>query len=422
MCTLFYNASVFQGDRGFVRGSFLVSDGRIREILPDLSCNAEDTGIDPSCSAGDTGPDPSGNEGDTGADPFGIAQDAEIDLGGMYVIPGLVDIHTHGNSGHDFSDADLKGLIRMGRYLAFHGVTSFAPTSMTLPYERLRAVFQTAADYVKRRPHDAARMAGIHMEGPFFSEKRKGAQNSAWLKNPDTEGFLDLQEKCGGLIRIVDVAPELHGAQAFIRNVSPLSRVSVAHTDASYEQARDGFEAGATHLTHLFNGMPPVHHRAPGVIGAAAERDDVTAELICDGLHVHPSAVRMAFRLFPGRICLISDALRCCGMPDGVYELGGQAVILKDGQARIKEGNLAGAVSDLYTDMVNAIRFGITPEEAIQAATIIPAGEVGMDQETGSLEAGKRADFLVCDPAWNLKKVYIDGREIRTCQQIWNCT
>ena len=385
---VFYNADIFQVEKGFTRGWLGVSGDRI-------SCMGQ-------------GKPPEGTQNSEA--PNGLP----VDLRGHRVLPGLIDIHTHGNSGHDFSDGKVEGLHKMGKYLASHGITSFAPTSMTLPYEKLDTAFRTAAEYRDTRAADEARAAGIHMEGPYFSEKKKGAQNSDYLKLPDIEGFFDLQEGCGHLIRIVDIAPELESSIDFIKAVvSGGCLVSVAHTDALYGDAIRAFDAGASHVTHLFNAMRPIHHREPGIIGAACEKENVTVELICDGLHVHPSVIRMAFRLFPGRVCLISDALRCCGMPDGMYELGGQQVRLENGQARLLDGTIAGAASNLFDDMVNAIHFGIPAEEAIRAATIIPAGEIGADSYTGSLEEGKMADFIVCDKEWNLKQVYLGGTKIR---------
>ena len=371
---LIFNAIIFTPE-GWTKGGFRTENGRFAEILPGL------------------------REGD-------------IDLGNAKVIPGLADIHTHGNSGADFSDGSPDGLKAMAAYYARNGITAFAPTSMTLPYETLAAAFQTARDLHENRPSDCARVLGIHMEGPFFSEKKKGAQNAAYLREPDIRAFEELQRGCGGLIRIVDLAPELKGAVSFTEQAKKLCTVSVAHTDADYKQAAAVFDAGARHVTHLFNAMPPIHHRKPGVIGAAAEREDVAAELICDGLHVHPSIIRMAFRLFPGRVCLISDSVRCCGMPDGEYELGGQPVFLKGGVARLEDGTIAGAAANLYEDMRNAIRFGIPEEEAIRAATIVPAREVGAEGEIGSIEAGKLADFVVCGDDLSLRQVWIGGERI----------
>lgn len=394
---LFTNARIFQGNRGFREGSLLVKGGRIAKVIlrePGGKGAMDKAAADKAAKSGLSGKD------------AGIRT---TDLHGAYVIPGLVDIHTHGNSGCDFSDADPEGLPVMGRYLASHGITSFAPTSMTLPYGQLEEAFAAAAEYAGSRPEDCARLAGIHMEGPYLSEKKKGAQNGDFLRLPDAPGFYRLQEAAKGLIRIVDIAPELEGAVSFICEVSGSCRVSLAHTDASYEEAAAAFDAGAAHLTHLFNAMPPIHHREPGVIGAASERQSVTAELICDGFHIHPAVVRMAFKLFPGRLCLISDSMRCCGMPEGEYELGGQQVFVKDRQARLRDGTLAGAALNLYDDMVNAIRFGIPAEDAVLAATLLPAREVLIDKETGSLEEGKLADFLVCDGEWNLKRVYLGG-------------
>ena len=377
--SVFYHAKVFLPGKGFAEGGFRVEDGRFSEVF---------TGSPPSVGA------------------------EAVDLQSAHVIPGLVDIHTHGAMGADASDGDAEGLRRMAAHLAACGVTSFAPTTMTLPYETLAAAFQTAAALAENRPENCARVVGIHMEGPFFSDKKKGAQNGAYLKLPDFGAFRALYEGCGGLIRIVDLAPELPGAAEFTEKAKELCTVSVAHTDADYEQAKAVFEAGASHLTHLYNAMPPIHHRKPGVIGAASERENVRAELICDGFHVHPSSVRMAFRLFPGRICLISDSLRCCGMPEGEYELGGQQVFLSGGVARLLDGTIAGAASNLYTDLRNAVAFGIPREEAIEAATIRPAREVGRADEIGSIEAGKLADFVVCDEDLNLSAVYIAGKKI----------
>ena len=348
------------------------------------------------------------------------ASDEETDLDGRWVIPGLIDVHTHGSMNADFSDGDYEGLKKMAAYLAKSGVTSFAPAGMTLPYETLADAFAAGKKLHDECPDGCARLMGIHMEGPFFSEKKKGAQNGAYLRDPDFEAFKKLYDGCDGLIRIVDVAPELPGAAEFTAKAAELATVSIAHTDASYEEAVAVLDAGASHLTHLYNAMPPIHHRKPGVIGAGSERDGcgaedrgVIAELICDGYHVHPSSVRMAFKLFPGRICLISDSLRCCGMQEGKYELGGQDVFLKGGVARLEDGTIAGSASNVYTCMLNAIEYGIPKETAVAAATITPAREIGADDVVGSIAEGKYADFIICDEDLNPEKIFLGGVEIQ---------
>ena len=344
--------------------------------------------------------------------PYLPAHEDEMDLDGRYVIPGLVDVHAHGSMNADFSDGDYEGLKSMAVYLASSGVTSFAPAGMTLPYETLAAAFATGKRLHDEAPAGCARLMGIHMEGPFFSEKKKGAQNGAYLRDPDFDAFKELYEGCGGLVRIVDVAPELPGAVEFARKASEITTVSIAHTDATYEEACAVLDAGASHLTHLYNAMPPIHHRKPGVIGAGSERDGVIAELICDGYHVHPSSVRMAFKLFPGRICLISDSLRCCGMPDGKYELGGQDVFLAGGVARLEDGTIAGSATNVYQCMLNAIEYGIPVETAVAAATITPAREIGADDLIGSIAVGKYADFIICDRELKPEKILLGGEEI----------
>ncbi len=373
----FKNANLYTQDFRFHLGGFQVENGRFAQVLPQE-----------------------------------IPADA-VDLEGAYVIPGLVDVHNHGNSGKDFSDGDYEGLKTMAAYLGSCGVTSFAPASMTLPYEVLDKAFATARQLKDEAPQGCARLMGIQMEGPFFSEKKKGAQNGAYLRNPDFEAFRALEEGCGGLVRIVDVAPELPGSVEFIQKAKELCTVSVAHTDASYDEAKAAFDAGATHVTHLYNAMPGIHHRKPGVIPAAAENEAVRAELICDGLHVHPASVRFAFRAFgPERMVLISDALRCCGMPDGEYELGGQQVFLSGGVARLADGTIAGSATNLFDCMVKAISFGIAPEDAVRAATWNPACAIGAQEEIGSIAEGKLADFVVCGPDFARKEVYIGGVRI----------
>ena len=368
------NGWIFADGR-FVRGGFSVENGRFAHVLEDVPGPAED-------------------------------------LDGALVIPGLVDIHVHGCAGADFSDGDYAGLVRMARYLARRGVTSFAPASMTLPYDALDKAFHAAARLRREGLADGARLMGIQMEGPFLSREKRGSQNPAYLRLPDWDRFLRLYDAAEGLLRIVDVAPELPGAVEFTRRASEKCRVSVAHTAAGYDQAAAVFDAGATHLTHLFNAMSGIHHRHPGPIGAASERETVTAELICDGIHVHPSAVRMAFRLFPGRICLISDALRCCGMADGSYSLGGQEILLSGGVARLTGGAIAGSAADLYQCMRRAVSFGIPREQAVWAATALPARVIGRESETGAIADGRAADFVICGGELEPEAVYLGGKRL----------
>ena len=380
----FENALIWTPE-GYLRGGFSVHGSRFANCFKDESENDRATAEN---------------------DPK-----AEIrDLQGRKVLPGLIDIHIHGCAGADFSDGTFDSLKRMSKALAKEGVTSFTPASMTLPYERLAKAYAVAGKFREEEMSGSgARLMGINMEGPWFSMKRKGAQNAAWLRKPDFGAFYELYRESGEIIRIADVAPELPGAESFAKKASEYCVVSAAHTDSDYLTAKSFFEAGASHLTHLFNAMPPFLHRDPGVIGAAMDDPKVTAELICDGLHVHPSAVRAAFRMFPGRICLISDALRCAMMPEGVYELGGQQVFLKDGIARLANGTIAGSATNLFEGLRRAIAFGIPETEAVCAATVNPAKVIGAESEIGTIEDGKLSDFVICSNELKAEEVYVGG-------------
>ena len=376
---MFYkNARIFCSDFQFHTGAFEVTeDGKFGAILPE-----------------------------------NVPADA-VDLQGATVIPGLCDVHNHGNSGEDFSDGSYEGLVKIAKYLASEGVTSFAPASMTLPYDVLEKAFATGRRLADNQPDGCSRIMGIQMEGPYFSEKKKGAQNGAYLKTPDYEGFKKLYDGCGGLVRIVDLAPELDNSKEFVEKASKLCTVSVAHTDSDYDHAKMAFDAGATHLTHLYNGMPSIHHRDPGVIPAAVENPNVRAEIICDGLHIHPASVRLAFSAFGAeRMIIISDALRCCGMPDGEYELGGQQVFLSGGIAKLANGTIAGSATNLFACMRRAMTFGIPEEDAIRAASYNPACSLGAQDKIGSIETGKYADFVVCNADYTEKAVYLGGKKI----------
>ena len=377
---MFYkNARILTSDFKFHVGAFEVKDGRFGAILPE-----------------------------------NVPEDA-IDLQGATVIPGLCDVHSHGNSGADFSDGDYEGLKQMAAYFAACGVTSFAPASMTLPYDVLEKAFATAVKLLEEKPEGHAVLRGIQMEGPYFCEKKKGAQNGAYLKNPDFEGFKALYDGCNGLIRIVDVAPELPGAAEFIEKASKLCTVAEGHTDTDYDHAKAGFDAGATHVTHLYNAMPAINHRTPGLIPAAVENKNVRAEIICDGYHIHAASVRLAFTMFGAdRMVLISDSGRCAGMPEGSkFELGGQDAWLRNGVARLADGTIACSAANLYGCMVKAMEFGIPEEDAVRAASYNPACAIAADKEVGSIEEGKVADFLVCSDNYATKRVFLGGVELK---------
>lgn len=369
-----------------------------------------------------------------------------IDAHGDFVVPGLFDIHTHGACGADFSDADfsdgnaLNGihecnefdidsfpldspLFRLSRYYLSQGVTSFLATTMTLCAEELFAAMRSIdafcrmrTEFIKRTPKKlhhlaGAKCIGINLEGPFLSSSKRGSQAECNLLAPDAALFHKLNAASGGRIKLVTVAPELPGAFEFIRSVSNCCTVSEGHSAADYNTAIAAFRAGASHVTHIFNGMNDCLHRSPGIAGAAADLG-IPVELICDGLHVHPAVVRGVFRVFGKKTCLISDSLRCAGMPDGRYSLGGQEFVLSDGCAALADGTLAGSAISLADAVRNAVSFGISPSDAFFAASYAPFASVFGDSAPFGLGCGRAADLAVFDANLNLKAVFMDGERM----------
>lgn len=343
-----------------------------------------------------------------------------IDGAGCYAIPGLIDLHFHGCKGHDFCDGTKEAMTAIAKYEASIGVTAIAPATMTLPVEELERILSVAAEYKKetalKSAREAAEMAdliGVNMEGPFISEKKKGAQDERNIITCDEaicQRFLDASE---GLVKFVGVAPERNeNAVEFIGKMKDKVNLSLAHTNADYDTAMKAFGAGANHAVHLYNAMPAFTHRAPGVVGAVSDSEHVNAELICDGVHIHPSVVRATFKMLgAGRIVLISDSMRATGMPDGQYTLGGLNVNVSGNRATLaSNGALAGSATNLLDCMKTAVKeMGLPLETAVACVTKNPAKCLGAYDSYGSITPGKKGNIVLLDGELNLKAVIKDG-------------
>lgn len=359
---LIYNGLVFTDDCRFARLDLEFQDGVITRLAPAGS----------------------------------LAMGEGIDAGGGFVLPGLVDIHSHGCMGQDFCDANPEGIETMLEFYGSKGVTSVVPATMSLSQPMLLDIVRTMKPFFEQEGHGAV-LRGINMEGPFLNNEKRGAQNPEYLVGPSVERFDELFAISGGKIRLVDIAPELEGSAEFIAAVCRRCTVSLAHTVATYAQAEAAFQAGASHVTHLFNAMPPFQHREPGLIGAASDYA-AFVEVISDGIHLHPAVVRAVFKWFgENRVCLISDSMRATGMPEGEYSLGGLQVFMKEGKATLADGTIAGSATNLADCLRRAVSFGVPLEAAVRAATLNPAVATGLAQQVGSLTPGKRADILI----WN---------------------
>lgn len=331
-----------------------------------------------------------------------------LDCTGMRVLPGFIDIHIHGCNLADTTDGKEDSVLVMSRWLAGKGITSFCPTTMTLPITELQKSFKYAADAMGHEP--GAYIHGINMEGPFISPAKKGAQAEKYIIAPDYDTFARLNAVCP--VKLVDVAPEMPGALEFAERASKVCTVSAAHTTATYEQAKTGYKHGFSHSTHLFNAMVGLGSREAGTVGAVMDSSTVTAELICDGIHISAPTLRIAFRILgEDRIAVISDATMAAGLEDGEYTLGGQRVI-KKGAVRLPDGTLAGSAANLFDEFNNLLHFGIPLRSALKAVTINPARIIGADKTTGSIAVAKSADLLiVSDDFSHINNVIIKGKQ-----------
>ena len=388
------NAKVFLENQTFEEGEIRVRDGRIEEVRAGKM---------------------------RGEGFLALPGEEVIDCQGAYAIPGLIDLHFHGCMGDDFCDGTKDAIRRIAEYEASIGVTAIAPATMTLPVEELEAILRTAAEYReeagKEEAGTGADLVGVNMEGPFISKVKKGAQDERNILPCDVEVARRFLEASKGLVKFIGIAPEeSENAIAFIEEMKDQVHISLAHTNAAYDRAKEAFDAGASHAVHLYNAMPAFTHRAPGVVGAVADSPSVMAELICDGVHIHPAVVRGTFQMLGAdRMILISDSMRATGMPDGRYTLGGLDVDVKGNRAvLVSDGALAGSATNLMDCMRTAVKkMGIPLETAVACASINPAKSLGVEAERGSLAEGKKADIVLLDEELELKSVIKDGRVIR---------
>lgn len=339
----------------------------------------------------------------------GVTENEGEDFSGCAVIPGFIDVHIHGCYAADATDGKPDSVQKMSEWLVTKGVTSFCPTTMTLPENELEASFKYAADTMGNE--NGAYIHGINMEGPFIAHAKKGAQAGEHIRKPDFE----LLQKLNGIcpIKIVVVAPEVEGASEFIKKAKEICTVSIAHTAGNYADGINAVECGATHATHLYNAMNGLTSREAGIVGAVLDSKNVNAELICDGIHICEPTLRITFAaLGEDRTVVISDAMMAAGLPDGDYTLGGQRVIKKS-DARLADGTLAGSVTNLFDEFHNLLKFGIPQKQALKSVSINPAKAIGVDKITGSIEEGKNADLVITSPDFKeIKAVIVKGKRI----------
>jgi N-acetylglucosamine-6-phosphate deacetylase len=335
-----------------------------------------------------------------------------IEVGGV-IVPGFIDMHVHGGDGADFMDATDEAVSRVASFHAEHGTTAMAATTLSGSREAIRDAVAAIARVAQLRPTTGAEICGIHLEGPYINIHRAGAQSVTSIRPADIHEVDALLAQAPGLRWIITLAPELEGARGLIEHFRDRVLFSIGHTAADYAEASVALEWGASHFTHLFNAMTGVHHREPGTAGAALVSPHATAELIADGIHVHPAVLRMAVTAMPKRTALITDAVRAAGMPDGTYKLYEHDFSVSDGAARLVDGTLAGSVLTMQRAVQNMVELaGLPFEMVIPLATEIPARILGVADRKGWIAPGFDADLVVLSPKFDVERVFIRGHEL----------
>ena len=341
-----------------------------------------------------------------------VPADEVIEVDGV-IIPGFVDMHVHGGDGADFMDATEESAARVAHFHARNGTTAMAATTLSGSREAIRDAVASIARVAQLRPASGAEICGVHLEGPYINTHRAGAQNVASIRPVDIHEVEALLAQAPSLRWIITLAPEIDGARGLIEHFRDRVLFSIGHTAADYAEAVVALEWGASHFTHLFNAMTGVHHREPGAAGAALVSPDATAELIADGIHVHPAVLRMATSAMPKRIALITDAVRAAGMPDGAYKLYEHEFSVSGGAARLADGTLAGSVLTMQRAVQNMVELaGLPFEMVVPLATEVPARILGISDRKGKIAAGYDADLVVLSPKFDVERVFVRGHEL----------
>lgn len=342
---------------------------------------------------------------------IGIINEPGEDKSGLIALPGFVDVHIHGCGGADACDCSENALQTMANTLAKQGVTSFCPTTMTLPVEKLEKIAATVADF-RQKQTTGSKIAGINFEGPFIAMAKKGAQNGDYVVPGTEKDFDSLYNASKGLMKLITVAPEAFESDEFIKYASQKCNISVGHSCANGAECQKAVDLGVNHATHLYNAMTAMTHREPGIVGTCLDNDSVMCEIICDGAHVCPTVLRNTFKILgEDRAVVISDSMRGAGLDAGEFELGGQQVFVDENgrYARLADGTIAASISNVFNEFKNLLEFGIDFKTALKSCTINPAKSINAENEIGSVALGKQADLVFVDSQLNIKEVIING-------------